>query len=308
MDSEKKNIFVCDKCNARVFVHSEYCPKCGEVFIDSEKAEVVNEDNLKLRQCPKCLKKIEAEYKQCPDCGFKFLFDEADEIKKKNEKLKKYGYGQKLLLERELLFEQVFCEEKINDIIKYFSFFGLLFSSIYGFCLGIYSGYLQMIVGTVKIPALLLLSMFVCAPPLYTFNVLLGSKLSFKQILAMLFIKTYMISIILISFSPIAAFFIITGGHHDFITLLNLIIFAIAGSFGVIMLWNGMKYITVRNGYEPNQTILGVWIIIFTFVGLQLAWTLRPFVGGNNEFTLFRQIGGNVYLYIIDLLKNIFIL
>ncbi|MEV0809899.1 hypothetical protein [Micromonospora sp. NPDC050200] len=63
---------------------------------------------------------------------------------------------------------------------------------------------------------------------------------------------------------------------------------------------------------EPEQrpasmTLLYVWILLFGFVGTQLAWTLRPFVGSPGEnFALFRSIEGNFYAEILRTIGNLF--
>ena len=37
-------------------------------------------------------------------------------------------------------------------------------------------------------------------------------------------------------------------------------------------------------------------IVLYAFVGSQMAWTLRPFIGAPSmKFELFRQLGGNFY-------------
>ncbi|MDH6463556.1 hypothetical protein M2302_003751 [Micromonospora sp. A200] len=56
-----------------------------------------------------------------------------------------------------------------------------------------------------------------------------------------------------------------------------------------------------------SMTLLYVWILLFGFVGTQLAWTLRPFVGSPGEdFALFRSIEGNFYAEILRTLGNLF--
>jgi hypothetical protein len=43
-----------------------------------------------------------------------------------------------------------------------------------------------------------------------------------------------------------------------------------------------------------------LWILLYAFVGSQMAWTLRPFVGAPSmKFELFRQLGGNFYSNIL---------
>jgi hypothetical protein len=57
----------------------------------------------------------------------------------------------------------------------------------------------------------------------------------------------------------------------------------------------------------PSMTLLYVWILLFGFVGTQLAWTLRPFFGSPGmTFSLYRDIDGNFYAEILRTLSNLF--
>ena len=55
------------------------------------------------------------------------------------------------------------------------------------------------------------------------------------------------------------------------------------------------------------MTLLYIWILLFGFVGTQLAWTLRPFFGDpGQDFSLFRSIDGNFYAEILRTIANLF--
>jgi hypothetical protein len=55
------------------------------------------------------------------------------------------------------------------------------------------------------------------------------------------------------------------------------------------------------------MTLLHVWILLFGFVGTQLAWTLRPFFGSPGQpFGLYRKIDGNFYGEIFRTIANLF--
>jgi hypothetical protein len=57
----------------------------------------------------------------------------------------------------------------------------------------------------------------------------------------------------------------------------------------------------------PSMTLLYIWILLFGFVGTQLAWTLRPFFGSPGmPFSLYRDIDGNFYAEIIRTLSHLF--
>jgi hypothetical protein len=214
------------------------------------------------------------------------------------------NYSQMLLRDRYALFDAIYQEKDLNGIIRYFAFMSLLMLATYGACLGSYAGNLQILSSALKIPTLFFLTLAVCAPALFTFNVLLGSKLSLKQIVAMLMVKMFLIALILVSFAPIMLFFIVTASNHDFTTLLNVSMCGIAGLFGLTLLWKGMDYLTVKNDEIPNNAILIIWIGIYMFVGTQLAWSLRPFVGETGLFSWFREIDGNFYAYLLNLLTG----
>lgn len=217
------------------------------------------------------------------------------------------SYGWLILNQRELVFEIISGGEDLNRLIWFFLKFTVLFSAIFGAILGVYAANLQILLAAWKAPLLILGTVTICLPALFTFNVLLGSKLSMKQTTGVLTITTYIMATVLISLAPIMLFFIISTQDKSFILLLNVAAFAIAGGFGVLMLWTCMDYLTVKSGYPPNKRIIQIWTLIYVFVGTQLAWILRPFIGNPGETVLFRNLEGNFYhavLYtIIDLFK-----
>jgi hypothetical protein len=57
----------------------------------------------------------------------------------------------------------------------------------------------------------------------------------------------------------------------------------------------------VRPEGSASMTLLYIWILLFGFVGTQLAWTLRPFFGSpGKDFQLFRSIGGTFYADVFE--------
>jgi hypothetical protein len=56
-----------------------------------------------------------------------------------------------------------------------------------------------------------------------------------------------------------------------------------------------------------SMILLYIWILLFGFVGTQLAWTLRPFFGSPDQpFALFRDIEGTFYGNILQTLGSLF--
>ncbi len=55
-----------------------------------------------------------------------------------------------------------------------------------------------------------------------------------------------------------------------------------------------------------SMTLLYIWILLFGFVGTQLAWTLRPFFGDPGQpFSLFRHIDGTFYADIVRTITHL---
>ncbi len=62
-----------------------------------------------------------------------------------------------------------------------------------------------------------------------------------------------------------------------------------------------------KEGLETRMSVLRFWLILYAFVGTQLAWTLRPFFGRPDApFELFREMQGNFYLDIVKAFGEIF--
>src|SRR5690606_1023638 len=171
---------------------------------------------------------------------------------------------------------------------------------------GFFTLNLQIISGAIKVPLLLWGTVFICLPALFTFNVLLGSKLSLKQTAAVLAMSAYLIATVLVSLAPIVLFFIICSSVNSFVILLTVIAFAIAGVFGVTLLWRAMSYLTERAGFEYDPKIIRVWTLIYMFVGTQFAWPLRPFIGDPGDFAWVREVSGNFYTGLFGIITDLF--
>lgn len=190
-------------------------------------------------------------------------------------------------------------------LVTYFVGWSVFFTAIYGLALGFFAGGWQIPASGFKMPVLILLSLLICLPALFTFNVILGSKLSFLQCAAVLSMSAYLTATILASFGPILLFFAISAGGHDFISVLNLAMCAIAGFFGVTWIWRAMKSMADNGGPEANLAILRIWILIYGFVGAQMSWILRPFIGDPDRFALFRKIQSNFFAAVWNLVGQI---
>ncbi len=183
-----------------------------------------------------------------------------------------------------------------------------IFFAIYGAIVGSFHSWAQALSSAVKLPALYLITLIICFPTLYFFNVLFGSRKTAGQYFSMLLTAVSVISVLLFSFAPITLFFLLSTRHYQFFTLLNVAIFAITGLIGIKFLYQGMRLMTEQDseGMETRMGILRFWLILYAFVGTQLGWTLRPFFGTpGSQFVLFRELEGNFYLSLVKAIGEI---
>lgn len=142
--------------------------------------------------------------------------------------------------------------------------------------------------GALKLPALFLGSMGVVALANWMVAVLLGSGLSFRDTLFIVFGAMTVSGWMLLALAPVALFFratgVPTGGSdaalqyaHNAMLVTHIGVLAVAGFGGNAALRQGLRR-SVRVTC-PVGRLFAAWILCFAFVGCQLAWMLRPFVG-----------------------------
>ncbi|MEP0793792.1 actin-binding WH2 domain-containing protein [Trichocoleus sp. DQ-A3] len=181
------------------------------------------------------------------------------------------------------------------------------FFALYGAIIGSFSGGLQMVASAIKLPALYLITLAICLPTLYFFDVITGSKRSFGQYLALLLASMSIIGVMLFSFAPIILFFRLSINDYQFFQLLNVLVFTITGLIGINGFYRGMIFINDQDSDNPKKRtgMIRGWLVLYGFVGSQLGWTLRPFFGTPDKpFELFRNIESNFYFHIWHVISS----
>jgi hypothetical protein len=174
----------------------------------------------------------------------------------------------------------------------------IAFFALYGAVMGSTHSLWQVLSSAVKLPLLFLATLVVCSPTLYFFNLIFGSNQSLTQNFSLILTAITVTAVLLLSFAPIVLFFLLTTSHYQFFKLLNVGVFAISGLVGVRFLSRGMRVVSAsgRDLARARANVIRLWILVYAFVGSQMAWTLRPFIGAPAMgFELFRQLGGNFY-------------
>ncbi|SHN21191.1 hypothetical protein [Cryptosporangium aurantiacum] len=283
---------------------------------------------------------------------------------------------ERILRDREGVWREILAEQQLNAMLRRMLISSVVSLAVYGLVLGASAGPLQALSSAVKLPLLFLLTLGICLPTLYLFNLVFGARLSIRQALALVLVSITVTGALTLAFAPISLFFLVTANDYAFFKLLNVLILMLTGFVGLSVMVDGMRGLNRLSGHEPqerprplapygwpppmpapghpgasghpghpghgghsvhpaqpaleaqatrdpqaalktpvpgafdrpvNTRLLYVWVLLFGFVGTQLAWTLRPFIGEpSHPFQLFRDLEGSFYANVLDTLAQIF--
>ncbi|MGQ9682946.1 MAG: actin-binding WH2 domain-containing protein [Anaerolineae bacterium] len=209
---------------------------------------------------------------------------------------------EEILRDRQRVFSEIRAGEGLGEKISAMLVSSAAFLALYGAVMGSTHSLWQALSSAIKLPLLFLATLVICAPTLYFFNLIFGSNQSLSQNVALMLTAITVTAVVLLSFAPIVLFFLLTSSHYQFFKLLNVGVFALAGLVGVLFLAQGMRAVAggAAEGARARRNVVRLWILVYAFVGSQVAWTLRPFVGAPSmPFEPLRKLGGNFYANVL---------
>ena len=166
--------------------------------------------------------------------------------------------------------------------------FTLLFSALYGVMMGSFglfaSGQPRLAaycaIVAVKTPMLLLTTFVLCLPSFFVLNALAGLRDDFAEALRAVLGSLACLAVVLAAFGPVTLFLYLCTSYYDAAILLNGLVFAIAA---VASLKVSRRYYGPLIRRSPrHRAMMLFWFGIYIFVAIQMAWTLRPFIGDPN--------------------------
>jgi len=227
-----------------------------------------------------------------------------------------------LLSDRDKFIQEIYDGIKINTKIWGLLICSSIFLAIYGGLIGAVSSWMQILSSAAKLPFLFLITLAICLPALYFFNVYFGAKTRLEQYAAILLCAVTITSTLLFGFAPVTLFFLLTTDNYFFFLLLNVAIFTLTGVIGVYFLYQVLlpkvellpladaltrAETSEYKNHKVRVSILKFWLGLYAFVGSQMAWTLRPFFGSfGDKFDLFRPREGNFYAAVWTALRHFF--
>ena len=177
----------------------------------------------------------------------------------------------------------------------------------YGAVMGAYSlRALQTVFSALKVPLLLALSSVVCLPSFYVVNTVLGLREDFGAACRGVFAAQATVAVTLAAMAPVLCVVYASSVAYGEAVVANGAMFLIAAIAGQATLSRHYAPLIRKSG--NHRFARAVWLVLYVFVAVQLAWVLRPFVGAQSMPTQFFRddAWSNAYVAVAETLRGVF--
>jgi len=179
----------------------------------------------------------------------------------------------------------------------------VIFGMFYGAVMGAHGGRpLQVLYSALKVPLLLSVAFLLGLPTFFVVNSLFGLRKDFSKALGALLSAQAGLTVILASLAPITAFVYVSGVSYQPAILFNALAFGAAsvGAQGILR----REYRDLIAENRAHRLMLRSWLVIYIFVGVQMGWVLRPFIGNPDQpIQFFREDGWtNAYVAVAEII------
>jgi len=163
----------------------------------------------------------------------------------------------------------------------------------------------QLLYSGLKVPLLLLLTFLIGLPNFFVLNTLFGLRRDFREALRALVAAQAGVAIVLASCAPLTLFWYASVADYSVAVLFNGLIFALASFAGQHLLRGYYRPLIRRN--PRHGPVLWTWLALYVFIGIQMAWIMRPFVGAPDLPVQFFRKGdwGNAYVIVAQLIFEV---
>lgn len=177
---------------------------------------------------------------------------------------------------------------------------------LYGAAMGAYGQRsLQVLYSAMKVPVLLGASTALCLPGLAAFLGAIGLGGHMGRILRGIVLSQATVAISLAALAPIITLVYLSTADYAVAKASNGLMFALASGAGQ---WTLARHFRPILAVEPRCRIgLVLWLALYVFVGVQLAWVLRPFIGNPDLPVHFlrEDAWGNAYVEVGRVLREV---
>lgn len=135
----------------------------------------------------------------------------------------------------------------------------------------------QVVFGAIKTPLLLIATGAVCLPGFFVLNTTAGLREDFGTALKAILAGQAAVGLSLAALSPLTLVWYASNVDYRAALLFNATMFAMAALAGQIAMRREYRLLIARN--RLHRRMLIGWAVLYSFVGIQMGWMLRPFIG-----------------------------
>ncbi len=190
-------------------------------------------------------------------------------------------------------------------------------AGLYGIAMGSWRHPLQSLYTALKFPLVILLTTFGNALLNGMLAPLLGMNIGFRQSLMAVLMSFAIASIILAAFMPIVLFLVwnttssgvnssAAFAAYGFMQLTHVVLISFAGTLGNVRLTPLLRVLS--GDARVARRVLFAWLAGNLFLGSQICWVLRPFIGRPDmpvEFLGAHPFEGSLYETVFNALRNL---
>jgi hypothetical protein len=183
----------------------------------------------------------------------------------------------------------------------------LIAGMVYGAVMGTFGGFggdrvWQIVFSALKVPLLLTATFAISLPSFFVLNSLFGVRGDFGEVLRALLAVQAGLTLILAALAPYTALWYLSFSDYQAAILFNALLFAAASLSAQWLLRRYYAPLIARN--RRHRLLLRTWLVLYAFVGIQMGWILRPFVGAPGMPVQFfrEETWGNAYVIVARML------
>ena len=135
----------------------------------------------------------------------------------------------------------------------------------------------QVIFAAIKSPMLLGITFGLTIPSFIVINLLLGLGKDLAEVMHALLSAQVAVAVTLLSLAPITLVWYVSVPRYESAILFNAAMFSVASFASQRPLRARYRKLVERNPIHGR--LLRVWLGVYAFVGIQMGWVLRPFIG-----------------------------
>jgi hypothetical protein len=169
----------------------------------------------------------------------------------------------------------------------------VIFGPVYGAFMGSFhldsaERLLLVMYSALKVPLLLFATSVLCLPGFFVLNTVLALREDFRAALRAILAGQAALSVVLASLAPVTRVWYFSVESYRAALLFNAGVFTAAALAGQVVMLRFYRPLIRRN--RNHRIMLVAWLVLYAFVGMQMGWMFRPFIGSPSiKVAFFRE-------------------